>query len=111
MAAAIRLSQHAGTAGGKGADHWVPWWASERSRKSLPFTPVLSGNLSGEDCDEQGEDNHRRRTGARVARRDVRRRGTAAAGATGGATTAAAPNMTFFVTSVGPGKGADLGGL
>ena len=22
-----------------------------------------------------------------------------------------APNMTFFVTSVGPGKGADLGGL
>jgi len=22
-----------------------------------------------------------------------------------------APNMTFFVTSVGPGKGADLGGV
>src|SRR6516162_5581828 len=105
MAAAIRLSQHAGTAGGKGADHWVPWWASERSRKSLPFTPVLSGNLSGEDCDEQGEDNHRRRTGARVARRDVRRRGTAAAGATGGATTAASAEHDVFCHQRGARQG------
>src|SRR5262249_11145056 len=85
----------------------IPIRASERSRKSLPFTLVLTpfGNLSGEDCDEQGEDNHRRRTGARVARRDVRRRRTAAAGATGGATTAASAEHDVFCDQCGARQG------
>src|SRR5262245_4897345 len=90
-----------------GLNSYIPIRASERSRKWLPFTLVLkaSGTLSGEDCDEQAEDNHRRRAGARVALRDVRRRGTAAAGATGGATTAASAEHDVLCHQCGARQG------
>jgi hypothetical protein len=59
--------------------------ASKGYRESLPFTRFLEVKVPSESCDEQAQDTYLGRTGARVVRRDVRRRSTTAARATNGA--------------------------
>ena len=69
----------------------------------MRLTGSHGAKSSSKECNEECEAIvHVYVSGAHVVERG-------SAGAAGGA--AVAPNMTFFVTSAGPGKGADLGGL
>ena len=86
----------------------APVSATDRPRRSTRYSPFRASRKiatlaalhfrksQGESRDEQAQDSRLRRAGARVDRRDVRRRSTTAAGATGGATTAAGTQLDIL---------------